>query len=99
MLERRALFPPRLPEGKCLVPGIGVRMAHTHFCRVALGAAADRSIRTPTSGNTTSTPQHADQAEEDRLVRIPPEQAVDQFPPRANDLARQPHEYLHERLE
>src|SRR4051812_5012780 len=74
-------------------------MPHPSFCRVALGAAADRSIRTPTSRAATSTAQHVQQAEEDRLVRVPPQQAIDQFPTGPEDLARQTHEGIHERLE
>src|SRR5262245_36116553 len=74
-------------------------MTHPSFCRAALGAAADRSIRTPTSGISASTPQHVQQAEEDRLVPIPPQQAVDQLPARTDDLARQAYEGMDEGLE
>src|SRR5215211_8046275 len=74
-------------------------MAHTLFCRVAPGAVTDRSIRTPTSGSAPSTPEYADQPEEDRLVRVPGQQPIDQLAPGTQDLTWQPHKRLHERLE
>src|ERR1700676_3712704 len=74
-------------------------IVHLSFCRVALGAAADRSIQTPTSRIAASTPQHVQQAEEDRLVRIPAQQAIDQLPASTENLARQTHKGIHERLE
>ena len=57
------------------MPTFNVGIAHTLFCSVALGAVADRSIRTPTSWMPASASQHVHQTEEDRLVRIPAQQA------------------------
>src|SRR5215472_14376604 len=74
-------------------------MAHVSFCRAALGARGDRGIRTPTSGWPRSTTQHAQQPKEDRLVRIPRQQPVDELPPGAHQLAGQTHERLDKRLE
>src|SRR5438270_13340389 len=74
-------------------------MPHPASGRVARGAAAGRTIRTPTSWPAASTPQHVHQAEEDRLVRVPPQQPVDQLAAAADDLARQAHEGVDERLE
>jgi hypothetical protein len=64
-----------------------IRMAHARFCMVAFGARRDRSIRTPTSRMSTSTLQRVHEAEEDRLVRIPSQQPIDQLPDRTDDLA------------
>src|ERR1017187_6047496 len=56
-------------------------------------------IRTPTSCMPASASQHVHQAEEDRLVRIPAQQAIDQLAAGADDLTRQTHKSVHERLE
>src|SRR5208283_4514129 len=74
-------------------------MPFSSFCGVALGAVVDRSIRTPTSWVSPSTPQRIDQTEEDRLVGIPPQQPIDQLAARPHDLARQPHKRIHKGLE
>jgi len=66
---------------------------------VALGAAADRDIPIPTSRALPSTTQRGHQAPKDGLMGIPRQQAIHQSPARAHNLARQPHERLHERLE
>ncbi len=55
-----------------------VFVVHLLVCPGAQGAVGDRSIRTPTSWMPASALQHIHQAEEDRLVRIPRQQAIDQ---------------------
>src|SRR5215471_21208591 len=72
---------------------------HALFCSVALEAVGDRSVQTPTSKRLPSATQHAYQAEEDRLIGIPPQQAIDQLATSTENLARQTHKGIHERLE
>src|SRR5271169_1546923 len=74
-------------------------MATLPFCGAALGAVADRRIRTPTSVGFSSATQVLDQAEENWQVRVPRQQPVHQAPPRLHDLARQPHKSVDERPE
>jgi hypothetical protein len=69
------------------------------LCGVALGVAADRRMQTPTSGASCSTAQAFHQAEEDRQVRVPAQQPVNQPPTGPYQLARQPYESIDERLE
>src|SRR3954470_9235371 len=86
-------------EAGVQLPGIRLGMAHALFCKVALGAVADRGIRTPTSRRSASTPQDFYQTKEDRLIRIPAQQAIDQLPAAADNLAGQPHKGIHKGLE
>src|SRR4029077_2353693 len=74
-------------------------MSPSPFCRVALDAVGDRSIRTPTSRSRASTTQYIKEAEQDRLIRIQAQQAIDQLAAGADNLARQTHKGIHERLE
>src|SRR5215216_939757 len=69
------------------------------FCISALGALADRGVRTPTSTPLPSTPQHTHQAEEDRLIRVPTQQPIHQPPTCPEQLTRQTHKALHQCLE
>src|SRR6266508_3340346 len=69
------------------------------FLLKAQGAAADRSIRTPTSVATASTSQHMRHAEEQPLIRVPRQQAKQQTTAGADELAGQTHKRLHERRE
>src|ERR1700679_2497669 len=62
-------------------------------------AAADRSVPTPTSRESSSTAQDVEQSEEDRLPRVPGQQAIHQPTARADDLTRQTQERIHKRLE
>src|SRR5258708_5324545 len=62
-------------------------------------AAAGRSVRTPTSRLPASTAQDVEQAEEGGLPRVPRQQPIHQPSARADDLARQPQERIHKRLE
>src|SRR5271169_5134231 len=80
-------------------PDLNVFLVHLLLCRVALGAGGDRSIRTPTSGVPASAPQLVDQAEEDWLVWIPRQQAIDELSASTDNLTGQPHEGIDEALE
>ena len=53
---------------------------------LGLGAAADRSIRTPASKSRTSVVEPVHQTEEYTQVRIPAQQAIDQSPAAMDDL-------------
>src|SRR5579864_7897448 len=74
-------------------------MRHTPCCPMAPVAAADRSIRTPTSSLHPSTTHDRQHTEEDRLVGIPRQQPVHQPATRPYDLARQTHKGIDKRLE
>ena len=69
------------------------------ICMVAFGAAADRSVQTPTSCWSWSTAQHRRQTEEDRLIGIPRQQAIHQPPTATHQLTGQPHKGVHESFE
>src|SRR5438132_744400 len=73
---------------------------HGHLLAAhALVAAADRSIRTPTSGVWPSTAQHVEHAEEDVLPGIPGQQPIDELASAAHDLAGQTDERVDEGFE
>src|SRR5207253_8595031 len=90
---------PRLGCRGYAMPSSDLFMGPAPRCGLALGAVGDRSIRTPTSEECCSTAQRRDHPEEDPLVRVPRQQAVDQPPARADELTRQADEGVGEGLE
>src|SRR4051812_48338907 len=88
-----------LPGAVFLISGLCSLMVHLLSARHAFGAAADRSIQTPTSSRHASTAQLIQQPEEYPQVGIPTEQPIYQPPTAADDLARQPHNHLQKRLQ
>ena len=66
---------------------------------LGLGAAADRSIRTPASHGHISGVEPVHQPEEHARPRIPAQQAIDQSPAGMDDLAGQPQEGIQKRFE
>ena len=81
--------PLRRPLAGCWVAiGLALSIVLIFLQSIALGAAADRSIRTPTSKTAASTVQCIDQAEKRRLVWVVSQNTQDQAARLSYQLAR-----------